>query len=142
MIAAKAVAFGEALQDDFKVYQQQVIQNAKTLANTLTDEGFRVVSGGTDNHLVAVDVKGSVGITGKVAEETLDAIGITCNKNTIPFDQEKPFVTSGIRLGTPAATTRGFDETAFEEVAKIISLVLKDPENEKALAEGKKELRL
>ncbi|NWK83331.1 serine hydroxymethyltransferase [Staphylococcus sp. GSSP0090] len=141
VIAAKAVAFGEALQDDFKVYQQQVIQNAKTLAKTLTDEGFRVVSGGTDNHLVSVDVKGSVGITGKVAEETLDAIGITCNKNTIPFDKEKPFVTSGIRLGTPAATTRGFDETAFEEVAKIISLVLKDPENEKALAEGKERVK-
>ncbi|MBM2659587.1 serine hydroxymethyltransferase [Staphylococcus pseudoxylosus] len=141
VIAAKAVAFGEALQDDFKAYQQQVINNAKTLANTLTDEGFRVVSGGTDNHLVSVDVKGSVGITGKVAEETLDAIGITCNKNTIPFDQEKPFVTSGVRLGTPAATTRGFDEAAFEEVAKIISLVLKDPENEKALEEGKERVK-
>lgn len=141
VIAAKAVAFGEALQDDFKAYQQQVINNAKTLANTLTDEGFRVVSGGTDNHLVSLDVKGSVGITGKVAEETLDAIGITCNKNTIPFDQEKPFVTSGVRLGTPAATTRGFDEAAFEEVAKIISLVLKDPENEKALEEGKERVK-
>ncbi|SCU34452.1 serine hydroxymethyltransferase [Staphylococcus xylosus] len=141
VIAAKAVAFGEALQDDFKAYQQQVINNAKTLANTLTDEGFRVVSGGTDNHLVSVDVKGSVGITGKVAEETLDAIGITCNKNTIPFDQEKPFVTSGVRLGTPAATTRGFDEAAFEEVAKIISLVLKDPENEKTLEEGKERVK-
>lgn len=141
VIAAKAVAFGEALQDDFKVYQQQVVNNAKTLANTLTDEGFRVVSGGTDNHLVSVDVKGSVGITGKVAEETLDAIGITCNKNTIPFDQEKPFVTSGVRLGTPAATTRGFDEAAFEEVAKIISLVLKNPENEKALEEGKERVK-
>ncbi|MBM6639393.1 serine hydroxymethyltransferase [Staphylococcus xylosus] len=141
VIAAKAVAFGEALQDDFKAYQQQVINNAKTLANTLTYEGFRVVSGGTDNHLVSVDVKGSVGITGKVAEETLDAIGITCNKNTIPFDQEKPFVTSGVRLGTPAATTRGFDEAAFEEVAKIISLVLKDPENEKALEEGKERVK-
>ncbi|MEN3090900.1 MAG: serine hydroxymethyltransferase [Staphylococcus pseudoxylosus] len=141
VIAAKAVAFGEALQDDFKTYQQQVINNAKTLANTLTDEGFRVVSGGTDNHLVSVDVKGSVGITGKVAEETLDAIGITCNKNTIPFDQEKPFVTSGVRLGTPAATTRGFDEAAFEEIAKIISLVLKDPENEKALEEGKERVK-
>ncbi|WP_436861973.1 serine hydroxymethyltransferase [Staphylococcus caeli] len=141
VIAAKAVAFGEALQDDFKVYQQQVIHNAQTLAKTLTEEGFRVVSGGTDNHLVSVDVKGSVGITGKVAEETLDAIGITCNKNTIPFDQEKPFVTSGIRLGTPAATTRGFDEAAFEEVAKIISLVLKDPENKKALEEGKERVK-
>ena len=135
VIAAKAVAFGEALQDDFKTYQQQVIKNAKVLADTLNKEGFRVVSGGTDNHLVCVDVKGSVNITGKVAEEALDSIGITCNKNTIPFDQEKPFVTSGLRLGTPAATTRGFDEAAFEEVAKIISLVLKDPENETTLKE-------
>ena len=88
VIAAKAVAFGEALQDDFKTYQQQVIKNAKVLADTLNKEGFRVVSGGTDNHLVCVDVKGSVNITGKVAEEALDSIGITCNKNTIPFDQE------------------------------------------------------
>ena len=141
VIAAKAIAFGEALQDDFKTYQQQVIKNAQTLADTLNKEGFRVVSGGTDNHLVAVDVKSSAGITGKVAEETLDAIGITCNKNTIPFDQEKPFVTSGIRLGTPAATTRGFDEQAFEEVGKIMSLVLKNPEDEKALSEGKERVK-
>lgn len=141
VIAGKAVAFGEALQDDFKTYQQQVVNNAKTLADTLTKEGYRVVSGGTDNHLVSVDVKGSVGITGKVAEETLDAVGITCNKNTIPFDQEKPFVTSGVRLGTPAATTRGFDEAAFEEVAKIISLVLRNPEDEKALDEGKERVK-
>ena len=121
VIAAKAVAFGEALHNDFKVYQNQVIKNAKALAEALSKEGFRIVSGGTDNHLIAVDVKGSVNITGKVAEETLDKVGITCNKNTIPFDQEKPFVTSGIRLGTPAATTRGFDETAFEEVAKSLA---------------------
>ncbi|RIP32907.1 serine hydroxymethyltransferase [Staphylococcus gallinarum] len=141
VIAAKAIAFGEALQDDFKTYQQQVINNAKTLAETLISEGFKVVSGGTDNHLVSLNVKDSVGITGKVAEETLDAIGITCNKNTIPFDQEKPFVTSGVRLGTPAATTRGFDEEAFEEVAKIISLVLKNPEDEKALEEGKERVK-
>ncbi|MDK9872877.1 MAG: serine hydroxymethyltransferase [Staphylococcus equorum] len=141
VIAGKAVAFGEALQDDFKTYQQQVVNNAKTLADTLTKEGYRVVSGGTDNHLVSVDVKGSVGITGKVAEETLDAVGITCNKNTIPFDQEKPFVTSGVRLGTPAATTRGFDEAAFEEVAKIISLVLRNPEDKKALEEGKERVK-
>ncbi|MFW2433612.1 serine hydroxymethyltransferase [Staphylococcus cohnii] len=141
VIAAKAVAFGEALQDDFKTYQQQVIKNAKALADTLNKEGFRVVSGGTDNHLVCVDVKGSVNITGKVAEEALDSIGITCNKNTIPFDQEKPFVTSGLRLGTPAATTRGFDEAAFEEVAKIISLVLKDPENETTLKEGQERVK-
>lgn len=141
VIAAKAIAFGEALQDDFKTYQQQVVKNAKTLAETLINEGFKVVSGGTDNHLVSLNVKDSVGITGKVAEETLDAIGITCNKNTIPFDQEKPFVTSGVRLGTPAATTRGFDEAAFEEVAKIISLVLKNPEDEKALEEGKERVK-
>lgn len=141
VIAGKAVAFGEALRDDFKTYQQQVIKNAKTLADTLTKEGFKVVSGGTDNHLVSLNVKGSVGITGKVAEETLDSVGITCNKNTIPFDQEKPFVTSGVRLGTPAATTRGFDEAAFEEVAKIISLVLKNPEDEKALNEGKERVK-
>lgn len=113
VIAAKAVAFGEALENNFKTYQQQVVKNAKVLAEALINEGFRIVSGGTDNHLVAVDVKGSIGLTGKEAEETLDSVGITCNKNTIPFDQEKPFVTSGIRLGTPAATTRGFDEKAF-----------------------------
>ncbi|WP_213406301.1 serine hydroxymethyltransferase [Staphylococcus pasteuri] len=137
VIAAKAVAFGEALDNNFKVYQKQVIKNAQTLADTLSKEGFRIVSGGTDNHLVAVDVKGSVNITGKVAEETLDSVGITCNKNTIPFDQEKPFVTSGIRLGTPAATTRGFDEKAFEEVAKIIGLALKNHEDEAKLKEAK-----
>lgn len=120
VIAAKAVAFGEALNDDFKDYQNQVIKNAQALAQTLIEEGFRVVSGGTDNHLVAVDVKGSINMTGKLAEETLDKVGITCNKNTIPFDKEKPFVTSGVRLGTPAATTRGFDESAFVEVAKLL----------------------
>lgn len=137
VIAAKAVAFDEALDNNFKVYQKQVIKNAQTLADTLSKEGFRIVSGGTDNHLVAVDVKGSVNITGKVAEETLDSVGITCNKNTIPFDQEKPFVTSGIRLGTPAATTRGFDKKAFEEVAKIIGLALKNHEDEAKLKEAK-----
>ncbi|HBE8345298.1 TPA: serine hydroxymethyltransferase [Staphylococcus aureus] len=137
VIAAKAVAFGEALENNFKMYQQQVVKNAKVLAETLINEGFRIVSGGTDNHLVAVDVKGSIGLTGKEAEETLDSVGITCNKNTIPFDQEKPFVTSGIRLGTPAATTRGFDENAFEEVAKIISLALKNSKDEEKLQQAK-----
>ncbi|HDJ2888706.1 TPA: serine hydroxymethyltransferase [Staphylococcus aureus] len=137
VIAAKAVAFGEALENNFKTYQQQVVKNAKVLAETLINEGFRIVSGGTDNHLVAVDVKGSIGLTGKEAEETLDSVGITCNKNTIPFDQEKPFVTSGIRLGTPAATTRGFDEKAFEEVAKIISLALKNSKDEETLQQAK-----
>ncbi|HHC5890929.1 TPA: serine hydroxymethyltransferase [Staphylococcus aureus] len=137
VIAAKAVAFGEALENNFKTYQQQVVKNAKVLAEALINEGFRIVSGGTDNHLVAVDVKGSIGLTGKEAEETLDSVGITCNKNTIPFDQEKPFVTSGIRLGTPAATTRGFDEKAFEEVAKIISLALKNSKDEGKLQQAK-----
>lgn len=137
VIAAKAVAFGEALENNFKMYQQQVVKNAKVLAETLINEGFRIVSGGTDNHLVAVDVKGSIGLTGKEAEEALDSVGITCNKNTIPFDQEKPFVTSGIRLGTPAATTRGFDEKAFEEVAKIISLALKNSKDEEKLQQAK-----
>lgn len=137
VIAAKAVAFGEALENNFKTYQQQVVKNAKVLAEALINEGFRIVSGGTDNHLVAVDVKGSIGLTGKEAEETLDSVGITCNKNTIPFDQEKPFVTSGIRLGTPAATTRGFDEKAYEEVAKIISLALKNSKDEEKLQQAK-----
>ncbi|CAC6776972.1 Serine hydroxymethyltransferase [Staphylococcus aureus] len=137
VIAAKAVAFGEALENNFKTYQQQVVKNAKVLAEALINEGFRIVSGGTDNHLVAVGVKGSIGLTGKEAEETLDSVGITCNKNTIPFDQEKPFVTSGIRLGTPAATTRGFDEKAFEEVAKIISLALKNSKDEEKLQQAK-----
>ncbi|HGZ8764352.1 TPA: serine hydroxymethyltransferase [Staphylococcus aureus] len=137
VIAAKAVAFGEALENNFKTYQQQVVKNAKVLAEALINEGFRIVSGGTDNHLVAVDVKGSIGLTGKEAEETLDSVGITCNKNTIPFDQEKPFVTSGIRLGTPAATTRGFDEKAFEEVAKIVSLALKNSKDEEKLQQAK-----
>lgn len=137
VIAAKAVAFGEALENNFKTYQQQVVKNAKVLAEALINEGFRIVSGGTDNHLVAVDVKGSIGLTGKEAEETLDSVGITCNKNTIPFDQEKPFVTSGIRLGTPAATTLGFDEKAFEEVAKIISLALKNSKDEEKLQQAK-----
>ncbi|MST45333.1 serine hydroxymethyltransferase [Staphylococcus aureus] len=137
VIAAKAVAFGEALENNFKTYQQQVVKNAKVLAEALINEGFRIVSGDTDNHLVAVDVKGSIGLTGKEAEETLDSVGITCNKNTIPFDQEKPFVTSGIRLGTPAATTRGFDEKAFEEVAKIISLALKNSKDEEKLQQAK-----
>ncbi|CXK86687.1 TPA: serine hydroxymethyltransferase [Staphylococcus aureus] len=137
VIAAKAVAFGEALENNFKTYQQQVVKNAKVLAEALINEGFRIVSGGTDNHLVAVDVKGSIGLTGKEAEETLDSVGITCNKNTIPFDQEKPFVTSGIRLGTPAATTRGFDEKAFEEVAKIISLALENSKDEEKLQQAK-----
>lgn len=136
VIAGKAVSFGEALQPEFKEYQKQVIKNAQKLAATLEDEGLRIVSGGTDNHLICLDVKGSLGITGKLAENALDEVGITCNKNTIPFDQEKPFVTSGIRLGTPAVTSRGFDEEAIEEVGRIIALVLKNPEDEQTLKEA------
>ncbi len=137
IIAGKAVAFKEALQPDFKVYQQAIIDNAKAFANALLKEGFRLVSGGTDNHLVLVDVR-SMKLTGKEAEHLLDAVGITCNKNTIPFDPASPFVTSGIRLGTPACTTRGFKPADFEEVAAIIGLVLKNPTDAAKTAEAKK----
>lgn len=128
IIAAKAVAFGEALKPEFKEYQENIVKNAKAFAEALVKEGFRLVSGGTDNHLVLVDVRGQ-GLTGKVAEHLLDEVGITCNKNTIPFDPESPFVTSGLRLGTPAATTRGFNEDDFREIAAIIGLVLNNPED-------------
>nr|WP_239584855.1 serine hydroxymethyltransferase [Chryseomicrobium aureum] len=136
VIAAKAVAFGEALQDDFKTYQQQVIVNAQALAATLSEEGVRIVSGGTDNHVFLIDVKG-LGLTGKVAEHVLDEVGITVNKNTIPFDQESPFVTSGIRIGTPAVTSRGFKEDEMKEIGKIIADLLKNHEDEAALATAK-----
>lgn len=126
IIAAKAVAFGEALKPEFKTYQENIVKNAKAFADALVKEGFRLVSGGTDNHLVLVDVRGQ-GLTGKEAEHLLDAIGITCNKNTIPFDPASPFITSGIRLGTPAVTTRGFNEDDMREVAAIMSLVLNNP---------------
>lgn len=128
IIAAKAVAFGEALKPEFKEYQENIVKNAKAFAEALVKEGFRLVSGGTDNHLVLVDVRGQ-GLTGKVAEHLLDEVGITCNKNTIPFDPESPFVTSGLRLGTPAATTRGFNEDDFREIAAIIGMVLNNPED-------------
>ncbi len=131
IIAAKAVAFGEALQADFKIYQQQVLANARTLAEGLKDAGFRIVSGGTDNHIVLLDVfMNGQGITGKVAEKALEAAHITVNKNTIPFDTNSPFVASGIRLGTPALTTRGMRETEMREVATLIAAVLHEPESE------------
>ena len=136
VIAAKAVAFGEALQPEFKEYAKQVIVNAQTLAETLQQEGFTIVSGGTDTHVLLVDLR-TVGLTGKVAEHLLDEVGITCNKNTIPFDPESPFVTSGIRLGTPALTTRGLHTEDMKEIASIISLVLKQPEDTAVLAEAK-----
>ena len=123
VIAAKAVAFQEALSPEFKTYQTQVIKNAQILANELIKLGFRIVSNGTDNHLLLIDLRNKK-ITGKLAETTLDEIGITTNKNTIPFDPESPFITSGIRLGTPALTTRGFKETEMKKIAQIISLSL------------------
>ena len=124
-IAAKAVAFAEALSDEFKDYAAQVVANARTMATTLTDEGLRIVSGGTDNHLMLVDLR-PVSLTGKEAEARLDAVGITVNKNAIPYDPEKPFVASGIRVGTPAMTTCGMKEEETAEVARLIARTLKD----------------
>lgn len=129
VIAAKAVALGEALKPEFKEYAKQVKKNAKALAETLMSEGFRIVSGGTDNHLMLVDLTNK-GITGKVAQNTLDEVNITANRNTIPFEPLSPFVTSGLRLGSPALTTRGFKEDDMREVGAIIALVLSDVENE------------
>ncbi|HLQ71249.1 MAG TPA: serine hydroxymethyltransferase [Bacillota bacterium] len=139
VIAAKAVSFKEALSDDFKTYSKQVIKNAQTLGNALIDEGIRIVSGGTDNHLLLMDVT-PLNLTGKIAEKVLDDIGITTNKNTIPFDTESPFVTSGVRIGTAAVTTRGFAEEEMIEIAKIISKTLKNHEDEKVLEEAAKEV--
>lgn len=128
VIAAKAVALKEALSDEFKQYQEQIVKNAKALANTLIEKGFTIVSGGTDNHLMLVDLR-SKNLTGKVAEKALDDIGITANKNTIPFEPLSPFVTSGLRLGSPALTTRGFKEDDMKKVAEIIAIVLDQPED-------------
>ncbi len=135
VIASKAVALGEALKPEFKEYAKQIIANCQALAEGLIAEGFRLVSGGTDNHLLLVDVRGQK-MTGKTAEHLLDEVGVTCNKNTIPFDPESPFVTSGIRLGTAAVTTRGFKEADMKEVAAIIGLVLNNPEDAEKQAEA------
>lgn len=140
VIAAKAVAFGEALRDDFKAYSGQIIANAKRLAEKLEQEGIDLVSGGTDNHLLLLDVR-SLYITGKVAEKALDEVGITANKNTIPFDPEKPFVTSGLRLGTPAVTTRGFGLEEMDEIAAIIALTLKYVDDEEKQKEAKERVQ-
>lgn len=141
IIAAKAVCLQEAMQPEFKAYAKQVIANCAVLSNTLKEEGFRIVSGGTDNHLILVDVKSSLDMSGKLAEKLLDEAGITCNKNTIPFETEKPFVTSGIRLGTAAMTTRGFKENEFRQVALWISRILKNAEDEKVRDEVRNEVR-
>jgi glycine hydroxymethyltransferase len=132
VIAAKAVAFGEALQEDFKKYAQAIIDNAARLAEGLKSHGLNLVSGGTDNHLILIDVR-SLELTGKVAEHILDEVGITCNKNTIPFDPASPFVTSGIRIGTAAVTSRGFTLEDMDEIASIIAETLKNHENQEVL---------
>lgn len=136
VIAAKAVAYGEALQPAFKEYIKQVVLNMKVMSETLIANGLRLVSGGSDNHLALVDVR-PFGLTGKVAENMLDEIGITCNKNAIPFDPEKPGITSGLRLGTAAITTRGFKEDEIRQTAEAISLCLKgDSEKAKAIVDS------
>ena len=141
IIAAKAVCLQEAMQPEFKDYAKQVIANCAVMSNTLKEEGFRIVSGGTDNHLILVDVKSSLDMSGKLAEKLLDEAGITCNKNTIPYETEKPFVTSGIRLGTAAMTTRGFKENEFRQVALWISRVLKHADDAGVREEVRKEVR-
>ena len=130
VIAGKAVAFKEALSDDFKVYQKNIIKNAKTLADALIEKGFNLVSGGTDNHLILIDLR-NMNVTGKQAQLLLDEVNITCNKNGIPYDPESPFVTSGIRLGTPAVTTRGMDEKAMYKIAEFIHMTITDFDNNK-----------
>ncbi|MGD7042990.1 serine hydroxymethyltransferase [Jeotgalibacillus proteolyticus] len=135
VIAAKAVAFGEVLQPSFKEYSKQIIRNAQAMAEAFKKEGIDIVSDGTDNHLVLVNLR-SLELTGKIAEKVLDDVGITVNKNTIPFDPESPFVTSGIRIGTPAVTSRGFKEAEMEEIASIIAFALKNHEDEAKLQEA------
>ena len=126
IIAAKAVALGEALTDEWKEYQRQIVKNARALAAALQQKGYRLQSGGTDNHLMLVDVT-PLGVTGREAESILDGIGITVNKNAIPFDPEKPLVTSGVRIGTPAVTTRGMKELEMRQIATWIGTVLSNP---------------
>lgn len=142
IIAAKAVAFGEALRDDFKSYQRQIIDNARALAEELKAGGLRLVSGGTDNHLVLVDVfLDGEGITGKKAENALDEVGITVNKNTIPFDTNKPFIASGIRVGTPALTTRGMKEDEMRSIGRMIAEVVHDPDSEEVRTKVRREVK-
>jgi glycine hydroxymethyltransferase len=140
VIAAKAVCFAEALKPEFKDYQKQIVANAAALAARLAENGLRIVSGGTDTHLMLVDLR-PVELTGKVAEKRLEDAGITVNKNTIPFDPQKPFVTSGIRIGTPALTTRGMNEPEMEAIGDMIARVLKDIENDAVAAEVLEEVR-
>ncbi|MEO0274021.1 MAG: serine hydroxymethyltransferase, partial [candidate division WOR-3 bacterium] len=140
VIAAKAVALKEAMTEEFRKYQEQIVKNAKTLAETLVSEGLRLVTGGTDNHLMLVDLR-PFKITGNIAEKALERAGITVNKNTIPFDPEKPTVTSGIRVGTPAVTTRGMKEPEMVKIGKLISKVLKNPDDENVIASVRGEVQ-
>ncbi len=140
IILAKAVCFGEALQDDFKLYIKQVKSNMQSLIKALKEEGFRIVSGGSDNHLCLVDLKSNCSLNGLEAETLLNKVGIVCNKNTIPFDQEKAKYCSGIRLGSPAMTTRGFKEKEFYQIGIYISQVLKNPNNEELLGQIKNKI--
>jgi len=140
VIAAKAVALGEALQPEFKEYAKQIVINSKRLAEQLMENGFRLVSGGTDNHLILINLT-NMNITGKDAEHLLDEVGITCNKNTIPFEKESPFVTSGIRIGTAAVTTRGMGIEAMDEIAEIIAMTLKNPDNSEIHEKAKEKVK-
>lgn len=142
IIAAKAVCFKLAMTEEFKEYQRKTVENAKVLAKALAERRFRIISGGTDNHLILVDVKSSRGLTGKEAENLLEEVGITVNKNLIPFDEEKPTVTSGIRLGTPAVTTRGMGPEEMEEIAEIIANVLSYPRNERVKKSAQKRVEM
>lgn len=140
VIAAKAVCFKEAMTEEFKDYAAQIVKNAKTLAETLMEEGLRLVSGGTDNHLMLVDLR-PFGITGNIAESALEKAGITVNKNTIPFDPEKPTVTSGIRIGTPAVTTRGMKEPEMKRIGKLIAEVLRNPDKDSIIEKVRREVK-
>jgi glycine hydroxymethyltransferase len=141
VIAAKAICFKEAMTDEFMNYQKQIIKNAKALADKLMDLGIKLVSDGTDNHLMLLDLRNK-GITGKQADHALEEAGITVNKNTIPFDPQSPFVTSGIRIGTPAVTTRGMKEKEMELIAELINKVISDVENQEVIDSVRAEVRI
>tara|TARA_B100000470_G_scaffold56160_1_gene42351 strand:- start:4716 stop:5438 length:723 start_codon:yes stop_codon:yes gene_type:complete len=140
IIAAKAVAFGEALRPEFKVYAQQIIDNAKTMADEFITRDYQLVSGGTDTHVILIDLTNK-DITGKAAEESLEKAGITVNKNMIPFDEKSPFITSGIRIGTPAITTRGMQRDDMKKIVSLIDAVLKNPNDDQKLSSVKAEVK-
>ena len=141
IVAGKAICFYEAMQPEFREYQERVLRNAKALCEAMREEGFRIISGTTDNHMVLIDVMHACGLTGRKLESLLDEVNITVNKNAIPFDEQRPSLTSGIRLGSPAMTTRGFNEEEFRKVAHWISSIAYHPEDEKIRNEVRKEVR-